>query len=80
MSCRNVGGEDVPVALSADGLVNRMLVHALPGELLVPNVPLQDLPEDHRTREDVDLVVVLWIRVPELGRLPVDGAYQAPNH
>ena len=73
-------GGDIPKALGTHSVVDRMLVHAFPREFLVRIVPLQDLPEDHRTREDVDLVVVLWMRVPELGRLPVDGAYQAPNH
>lgn len=71
---------DVPLLLGADSLVDRMLVHALPGELLIAYVPLQDLPEDHCTREDVHLVVVLRCGVPKLGRLPVNSADQAADH
>lgn len=71
---------NVPQTLGAYSLVDSVLVHALPRELLVQNMPLQDLPEDHRAGEHIDLVVVLRMRVPELGRLPIDGADQATDH
>lgn len=57
-----------------------MLVHALPGVLLVRVVPLQDLPVHHRAGEHVHLVVVLGVRMPQLWRLPVHRADHTPNH
>ena len=82
--------------LRTDEVVDGMFVHSLelcqpspasilrsthlPRELLVRNMPLEHLPKDHRTRENINLMVVLRMRVPELGRLPVDGADQASNH
>lgn len=57
-----------------------MLVHAFPWKLLAVNMPLEHLPEYHCAREDVHLVVVFRMRVPELGRLPVDSPNQAADH
>lgn len=52
----------------------------LPRILLRRVVPLKHLPEHHRAREHIDLVVVLRMCVPELGCLPVDGSDQALHH
>jgi hypothetical protein len=71
---------NVPLALRTHNVVNRMLVHALPGELLIRKVPLKHLPEDHRTGEHINLVVILGRRRPKLGCLPVNGTNQAPDH
>ena len=66
--------------LRSDNVVDGMLVHTLPRELFVAHVPLKHLPKDHSTREDVDLVVVLWVWMPELGSLPIDRTNHAPDH
>lgn len=52
----------------------------LPRELLRGRMPLEHLPKHHRARKDIHLVVVLRVRVPQLWRLPIDGADQAPHH
>jgi hypothetical protein len=57
-----------------------MLVLPLEGVALDRLMPLQDLPEDETDRVDVDLLVVPRVRGPQLGRLPIDGSDERPNH
>ena len=68
------GRRNVPLTLVADDVIDSVFVHALPGELLVRQMPLEHLPKHHRARKHVYLVVVFRMRVPELGGLPVNGA------
>jgi hypothetical protein len=57
-----------------------MLVEALERVPLDGLMPLQHLPEDEPDRVNVDLLVVLGVSDPELGRLPVDRADERANH
>lgn len=70
----------LPLTLVTNDVVDGMFVHTLPGELLVRQMPLEHLPEHHRAREDIDLVVVLRVWVPKLGGLPVHGPDETSNH
>lgn len=47
---------------------------------LLPSPTGQHLPVDQGNGEDVDLVVVLGVRVPQLWGLPVDSSDQTPDH
>lgn len=47
----------------------------LPRELLVRHMPLEHLPVHQGARENIDFVVVLGMRMPKFGRLPVNGAH-----
>lgn len=57
-----------------------MFVHALPREFLLLDMPLQHLPVHHGARENVYLMIVLGVCMPQLRRLPVDGTNQATDH
>jgi len=57
-----------------------MLIHPFPGILLARILPRQHLPEYHGAGEDVNLVVVLRVRMPQLWSLPVDGPNKALHH
>jgi hypothetical protein len=61
-------------------LVNGTCIHAFPEISIRWQVPLQDFSEHHRARKHVHLVVVLEMRVPKFGRLPVDGPDEALDH
>lgn len=52
----------------------------LPGELFSGRMPLEHLPKYHRTGEDIYLVVVFWMRMPELWRLPIYSSNKTTNH
>ena len=43
-------------------------------------MPLKHFPEDHRTGEDINFVVVLRMWVPELRGLPVNRPDQTADH
>ena len=43
-------------------------------------MPLERLPKYHGTGKDIDLVVVFWMRVPELWRLPIHSSNETANH
>lgn len=43
-------------------------------------MPLQHLPVYHRTRKDIDFVVILRVRMPQFWGLPIDRADQTSNH
>jgi len=68
------------LALCADDIINGMLVHTLPGILGIWQMPLEHLPIYHRAREDVNLEVVFWLRMPQLWCLPVDRPDQTSDH
>jgi hypothetical protein len=57
-----------------------MLVLAFERISLHGLVPLQHFPVDESRRVDVDFFVVPRMRVPQLGRLPVDGPDERPDH
>ena len=70
----------IPLAFVTDDVIDGMLVHSLPGELLVGQVPLEHLPEHHRAREHIHLVIILRVWVPELRSLPVHGPHETADH
>ena len=52
----------------------------LPRKPLSREMPLEHLPENHRTGEYISLVVVLGMGVPELRGLPIHCTDDTPDH
>lgn len=52
----------------------------LPRKFFILLMPLQYFPENHSTREDVYLIIVLGVRSPQFRGLPVDRTDKTANH
>lgn len=79
--------------LCPDHIVNVMLIVPFPGVFLsrlaetaemctyrVTGPTGEHLPEYHTSGENVDFVIVPWVRVPEFWSLPIDCTDQTPDH